>query len=81
MAVPQKEGFYWGRWHTPAPGTADGGECCSGEGAEWEVHRVVCTRVRPLELMAFVLGVEKLQPLNCFEWGVRVSNPYVRETA
>ena len=69
---PTKPGFYWGRWHTPAPGTADDGEMCSG--AEWEVHSVFHDGFGGPddELLAFVPGVEKSQPLDAFEWGAEV---------
>ncbi len=70
---PLAPGHYWGRWHTPAPGTADNGEGCSGD--EWEVHQVFenCLDTKdPEYLMAFVPGVSEPQPLENFEWGERV---------
>lgn len=42
--IPDKPGFYWGCWHTPAPGTADNGEMCTG--TDWEVHNVFPYRIR-----------------------------------
>lgn len=72
--VPQHPGFYWGRWHTPAPGTADNGEMCTG--ADWEVHSVFYAGlgyVNDFELLVFVPGVEKTQPLDAFEWGEEVT--------
>lgn len=71
--VPLAPGHYWGRWHTPAPGTDDNGEGCSGD--EWEVHQVFenCLDVNdPEYLMVFVPGVSVSQPLSAFEWGKRV---------
>jgi len=71
---PRTPGFFWGRWHTPAPGTADDGECCDPR--EWAVHQVVEVSLGRDDLMAFVHGVETLQPLDAFEWGAEVPNPY-----
>lgn len=71
--LPAHEGFFWGRWHTPAPGTADDGDCCGG--TEWEVHHVVRNHHRDDDderLMVMVPGVEKWQPLDAFEWGAEV---------
>lgn len=65
-SVPTEPGFYWGRWHTPAPGTVDNGDCCCG--TEWEVHKV--SEEDPTR--AFVPGVPQTQPLDAFEWGPRV---------
>lgn len=72
--TPTKEGFFWGRWHTPCAGTRDIGECCPG--AEWEVHHVVVNTIDPSDdehLMAMVPGVEKWQPLDAFEWGEEIA--------
>ncbi|RWR14234.1 hypothetical protein [Paenirhodobacter populi] len=66
---PKKSGFYWGRWHTPARGTADGGEMCTG--TAWEVHEVWLAGFDE-GLKVFVPGVEKSQPLDAFEWGEEV---------
>lgn len=74
MSIPTKEGFYWGRWHTACPGTADEGDCCMG--TEWEVHHVVTNDFdpdAPDHLMVMVPGVAKWQPLDAFEWGPEVS--------
>jgi hypothetical protein len=71
--APGKEGFFWGRWHTPAPGTADGGECCNP--TIWEVHCVFRNHWRinhDDEFRVSVPGVEKSQPINGFEWGPEV---------
>lgn len=70
---PTREGFFWGRWHTPCPGTADAGEPCGGQ--EWEVHHVFENEMNPQSpnfLRVFVPGVEKSQPLDAFEWGAEV---------
>lgn len=71
-ALPQSAGFYWGRWHTPTPGTADDGEMCTGK--DWEVHSVFRTGLGDDtdKLMVFVPGVERSQPLEAFEWGEQV---------
>lgn len=66
--TPTKPGLYWGRWHTPAPGTADGGAMCLDE--EPSVHDVF--ENAPGELLAFIHGVEAPQPLSAFEWGEEV---------
>lgn len=67
--VPARPGFYWGRWHTPVPGTADDGEMCIG--TEWAVHEVFRGGFDE-GLRAFVPGVEKSQSLDAFEWGPEV---------
>ena len=71
--TPAGEGFWWGRWHTPAPGTADDGECCGG--TVWEVHAVWRNALdpsHPEHLRVSVPGVERPQPLDAFEWGPQV---------
>jgi len=72
LSTPKAPGFYWGRWHTPAPGTDDNGEGCAGD--EWEVHEVwsVSLQSEPLHLSVFVPGVSTSQPLSAFEWGPHV---------
>lgn len=70
---PEREGFFWARWHTPAPGTADNGECCNPD--EWQVCQVFencLDEASPGHLMVFVPGVERAQPLDAFEWGQEV---------
>lgn len=70
---PEREGFFWARWHTPAPGTADNGECCNPD--EWQVCQVFencLDEASPEHLMVFVPGVERAQPLDAFEWGQEV---------
>ena len=70
---PAKDGMFWGRWHTPCPGTADDGECCSG--TEWEVHHVFRNHYRHDEddrWRVMVPGVEQTQPIDAFEWGEEV---------
>lgn len=64
---PDRIGHYWGRWHTPAPGTADSGYMCDGD--TWEVHQVWMDD----ELKVFVPGVSKPQYVDGFEWGPRVA--------
>lgn len=78
MNIPDHEGFFWGRWHTPAPGTADNGEMCAGD--EWEVHFVFEAGLgfsgpRGEDLAVFVPGVQAAQPLDAFEWGEEVPRP------
>lgn len=71
---PRIPGHYWGRWHTPAPDTADDGEMCTGIG--WEVHQVfenTLDQDDPDHLRVYVPGVEKSQALNAFEWGKMVT--------
>jgi len=79
--APEEPGHYWGRWHSPAPGTVDDGECCDGE--EWEVHQVFVNSVEPGpdRLRVFVPGVEESQPLDGFEWGPEVLKPINEENA
>lgn len=74
--MPNDTGFFWGRWHSAAPGTADKGDMCSG--TDWEVHMVfenAFDKSDPDYLLALVPGVEKAQPLSAFEWGPRVVQP------
>lgn len=71
--APNKDGFFWGRWHTPAPGTDDDGEGCGGK--EWEVHHVFRNHYGDEEddrWRVMVPGVAKSQPLSAFEWGEEV---------
>lgn len=69
--TPNKEGFFWGRWHTPAAGTAE--DCCCG--TIWEVHEVWCADLHGESLLVSVPGVETSQPLDAFEWGEEVIRP------
>lgn len=74
--LPTDEGCYWARWHTPAPGTADEGEPCCG--ISWDVVLVFVNQIdrdNPDHLRVMVLGVEKSQPLDAFEWGEEVKAP------
>lgn len=69
MTTPTIEGFYWGKWRSAAPGTADNGEPCRGDDAEWEVVEVFENGGDGDEyFMANVPGVEKAQGLHRFEW-------------
>ena len=69
---PTQEGHYWGRWHTPEPGTADNGNQCMGD--EWEVHQVFRNDTGNIvpDFRAFVPGVAASQALSSFEWGPAV---------
>lgn len=75
--TPTKPGFYWGRWHTPAPGTADDGEMC--DGMEWGVHFVWGGFSLDEYYRVFVPGVAASQPLDAFEWGEEVPRPAYAE--
>lgn len=72
MTVPTKPGFYWAKWRSAAPGTADNGEPCRGADAEWEVVEVWENSLDPSDeehLLVHVGGVAKAQGLHRFEWG------------
>lgn len=75
--IPDKEGFFWGRWHTPAPGTADDGEMC--DGAEGAGHFVWDGWSAAEPFAVFVPGVAKAQPLDAFDWGEEVPRPAYAE--
>ena len=68
-AVPDKEGFWWGKWRIKAEGTSDPND---PPGNEWEVMHVVENTLDVDDdehLMVMVPGVEKWQPLENFVWG------------
>jgi hypothetical protein len=67
VSVPEKEGFYWGRWTKKGPGTADPDDPPNDQ--EWEVMHVVQNSLDAKDLMVMVPGVEKWQPLENFIWG------------
>lgn len=70
--TPTAPGFYWAKWRSAAEGTADHGEMCSGDDAEWEVVEVWENSLNPSDaeyLMVHVGGVERGQGLHRFEWG------------
>ena len=75
MLTPDKEGSFWGRWHTPEAGTQDCGECCNGN--VWEIHAVFDNNGFDGEdrFRVLVPGVERSQPLDAFEWGEEVERP------
>ncbi len=76
--TPTREGFFWGRWHTPAPGTTGGDDATPG--TIWEVHSVWFVD-HSMPLLVFVPGFEKPQPMDAFEWGEEVPRPsYARST-
>lgn len=65
---PTKPGFYWARWHTKAPGTADMLENPSGT---LEVVDVFVNCVDPDDdeyLRVHVPGVGRGQPVENFTW-------------
>lgn len=69
MTLPNKEGFWWGKWRIKANGSADMDD---GPGDEWEVMHVVenCSDTdHPNWLMVMVPGERKWQPLENFVWG------------
>lgn len=71
---PHQEGFWWGQWHTKAPGTSDPDDPA---GDEWEVMHVVENSLDPADvdhLMVMVPGVAKWQPLENFTWGPRLED-------
>ena len=71
-----KEGFWWARGHTPEPGAADDGEPCYE--VTWEPVEVVRNHpdhAHPAKWRVFVLGVEKLQSPENFEWGAQIERP------
>lgn len=77
MLMPEREGFWWGRWMRPAPGTADIDADTWPQG-EWEVMHVVVNCVDPKSdehLMVMVPGVQKWQALDAFNWGPKVYQP------
>lgn len=77
--APTRPGFYWGRWHTPAPGTVDIDDICGG--TIWEVHEVWCADLYGRSLRVSVPGDDASQPLDAFEWGEEVPRPaYARNT-
>lgn len=67
--TPTIPGFYWAKWRSAAPGTADS---CAGADAEWEVVVVWENGPdpdSPEHLLAHVGGIAKAQGLHRFEWG------------
>lgn len=70
MNIPDKEGFWWGKWRIAAEGTREGDENTPSD--EWEVMHVVRNTLDasdPEHLMVMVPGVEKTQALDSFFWG------------
>ena len=68
-AIPNHEGFWWGKWRIKAEGTSDPEDT---PGNEWEVMHVVENTLDVDDdehLMVMVPGVEKWQPLENFVWG------------
>lgn len=71
MATPTKPGFYWAKWRSADPGTADNSEGCPGDNADWEVVEVWENSLDPSDdeyLMVYVGGVGEGQGLHRFEW-------------
>jgi hypothetical protein len=70
--LPDREGFWWGKWRIAGPGTYDNQPGVSAEEAsmppsnEWEVMHVV---EADNELKVMVPGVAVWQPLENFVWG------------
>lgn len=76
--LPTVEGFYWGLWLRPSPGTADEKEPGNWPAIEWEVMHVVENTLDESDdehLMVMVPGVQKWQALDAFQWGSRVLSP------
>lgn len=72
----KREGFWWAKWIKADPGTADDGEGCSGD--KWEPVEVVANVVLPEsqdDWRVAVLGVEKSQSVENFEWGLPIEMP------
>lgn len=68
--MPQKPGYYWGRWMIPADGTIEGDDMTPA--FDWEIVQVNDNNGTPgtlEELSVAVPGVQQTQWRDCFLWG------------
>lgn len=70
---PTRPGWWWAKWTSKAPGTADPDDAPSGHPEIVEVIENCIDETDPEHLGVFVGGVGKMQWLENFEW-LRVVN-------
>jgi hypothetical protein len=77
---PDREGFFWAKWISCAPGTADEQDWTPSN--SWEVVEVWDNGGEPgsgEEFMVFVGGVQRSQRQSDFLWGDCILQPRTTE--